>query len=100
MTAPLRPLPVLARTALKATLLAAGGFACYWTYLTVNRGRLLFDARRRPPRVLPDGISLYAHEVPGGMLSSYVYRMPAPAACATCCSTWDGAKTCCRPCST
>lgn len=75
MTAPLRPLPVLARTALKATLLAAGGFACYWTYLTVNQGRLLFDARRRPAQeALPDGISLYAHEVPGGMLSGYVYQ--------------------------
>jgi len=74
MTAPLRSLPLLARTALTATLLTAGGFACYWTYLTLNQDRLMFDARRRRPRGnLPEGVSLYAHEVPGGMLSGYIY---------------------------
>jgi len=75
MTAPLRSLPLLVRTALTATLLTASGFAFYWTYLTLNQDRLMFDARRRPPRgTLPEGVSLYAHEVPGGMLSGYIYQ--------------------------
>ena len=43
-------MPSLVRKTLTATLLTAGGFACYWTYLTINQERLLFDARRRPPR--------------------------------------------------
>jgi pimeloyl-ACP methyl ester carboxylesterase len=61
------------RKALAAALLTAGGFTCYWTYLTLNQGRLLFDARRRPPRALPDSITAYSHEVPGGLLRGYVY---------------------------
>ncbi|MCP3019847.1 alpha/beta hydrolase [Cupriavidus basilensis] len=66
-------MPPHSRKALAAVLLTAGGFTCYWTYLTLNQGRLLFDARRRPPRDLPDGISAYSHEVPGGFLRGYVY---------------------------
>ena len=50
----------LLRRTLAATLVTAGSFACYWTYLTVNQERLLFDARRRPPRDLPDGIDAKA----------------------------------------
>ncbi|AJG24410.1 hypothetical protein RR42_s2829 [Cupriavidus basilensis] len=34
---------------------------------------MLFDARRRPPRDLPEGISAYSHEVPGGFLRGYVF---------------------------
>lgn len=63
----------LPRKALAAALLTASGFACYWTYLTINQGRLLFDARRRPPRDLPENIAGYAHPVPGGTLRGYVY---------------------------
>jgi len=66
----------LTRRALAAALMTASGFACYWTYLTVNQGRLLFDARRRPPRDLPEGISAYSHEVPGGALHGYIYHAP------------------------
>ncbi|MFC4520372.1 alpha/beta hydrolase [Cupriavidus pinatubonensis] len=66
----------LMRRALAATLVTASGFACYWTYLTVNQARLLFDARRRPPRDLPDGIIGYSHIVPGGMLRGYIYHAP------------------------
>lgn len=61
------------RKTVAAALLTAGGFLTYWTYLTVNQGKLLFDARRRPPRDLPDGIIGYSHTVPGGMLRGYVY---------------------------
>ncbi len=64
----------LSRKALATALLTAGGFACYWTYLAVNQDRLLFDARRRPPRELPDGISAYSHSVPGGLLRGYIYQ--------------------------
>ncbi len=66
-------MPSLQRKALAAALLTAGGFTCYWTYLTINQGRLLFDAHRRPPRDLPEGVSAYSHEVPGGLLRGYVY---------------------------
>ncbi|CAG9170336.1 hypothetical protein LMG23992_01552 [Cupriavidus laharis] len=69
----------LMRRALAATLVTASGFACYWTYLTVNQARLLFDARRRPPRDLPDGIIGYSHLVPGGMLRGYIYHAPGDA---------------------
>ncbi|WP_423199946.1 MULTISPECIES: alpha/beta hydrolase [unclassified Cupriavidus] len=62
------------RKSLAATLLTASGFVCYWTYLAVNQERLLFDARRRPPRDLPEGILAYSHTVPGGMLRGYVYH--------------------------
>ncbi|KAI3594010.1 Hydrolase, alpha/beta fold family [Cupriavidus sp. U2] len=64
----------LLRRTLAATLVTAGGFACYWTYLTVNQERLLFDARRRPPRDLPDGIDAYSHPVPGGLFRGYTYH--------------------------
>ncbi|WP_454727074.1 MULTISPECIES: alpha/beta hydrolase [Cupriavidus] len=66
----------LSRKTLAAALLTAGGFTFYWTYLTVNQGRLLFDARRRPPRALPAGVTAYSHEVPGGLLRGYVYGAP------------------------
>ena len=66
-------MPSHTRKALTAVLLTAGGFTCYWTYLALNQDRLLFDARRRPPRELPDGITAYSHEVPGGLLRGYVY---------------------------
>jgi len=66
----------LSRKTLAAALLTAGGFTFYWTYLTVNQGRLLFDARRRPPRALPAGVAAYSHEVPGGLLRGYVYGAP------------------------
>ncbi|WP_420993055.1 alpha/beta hydrolase [Cupriavidus sp. 30B13] len=64
------------RKTLAAALLTAGGFTFYWTYLTLNQGRLLFDARRRPPRELPAGVAAYSHEVPGGLLRGYVYGAP------------------------
>ncbi|MGO4330933.1 alpha/beta hydrolase [Cupriavidus sp. 2TAF22] len=67
----------LSRKTLAVALFTAGSFTCYWTYLTLNQDRLLFDARRRPPRDLPDGITTYAHEVPGGLLHGYVYGAPA-----------------------
>lgn len=67
-------MPSLARKTIAVTLLTAGSFACYWTYLTVNQERLLFDARRRPPRDLPDGIVAYSHTVPGGLFRGYVYH--------------------------
>lgn len=70
---PNRAMSSLSRKAFAAALLTATGFACYWTYLTVNQGRLLFDARRRPPRNLPDNIAAYAHPVPGGTLRGYIY---------------------------
>ncbi|KAA6126203.1 lysophospholipase [Cupriavidus cauae] len=57
-----------------AAVLTAAGFLSYWTYLGINQGRLLFDARRRPPRELPEGITAYSHTIPGGMLRGYVYR--------------------------
>jgi len=66
----------LTRRALAAALMTASGFACYWTYLTVNQDRLLFDARRRPPRDLPEGIIGYSHVVPGGVLHGYIYHAP------------------------
>jgi len=66
----------LARKALATSLVTAAGFACYWTYLTVNQERLLFDTRRRPPRDLPAGISGYAHRIPGGMVHGYIYHAP------------------------
>jgi uncharacterized protein len=62
------------RRTLAATLVTAGGFACYWTYLAVNQERLLFDARRRPPRDLPDGINAYSHAVPGGLFRGYTFH--------------------------
>jgi len=64
----------LIRRTLATTLVTAGGFACYWTYLAVNQERLLFDARRRPPRDLPEGIIAYSHTVPGGMVRGYLYH--------------------------
>ena len=64
----------LLRRTLAATLVTAGGFVCYWTYLTINQERLLFDARRRPPRDLPDGIVGYSHAVPGGQFRGYCYH--------------------------
>lgn len=64
----------LLRRTLAASLVTAGGFACYWTYLTVNQEKLLFDARRRPPRDLPDGIAAYSHPVPGGLFRGYTYH--------------------------
>ena len=68
------PLATLVRKTVTATLLTAGGFVCYWTYLTVNQERLLFDARRRPPRDLPEGVVAYSHTVPGGLFRGYVYH--------------------------
>jgi len=62
------------RRTLAATLVTAGSFACYWTYLAVNQERLLFDARRRPPRDLPEGIDAYSHPVPGGLFRGYTYH--------------------------
>jgi pimeloyl-ACP methyl ester carboxylesterase len=67
-------MPSLVRKTLTATLLTAGGFVCYWSYLTLNQERLLFDARRRPPADLPDGIVGYSHEVPGGQFRGYCYH--------------------------
>ncbi|WP_042879661.1 alpha/beta hydrolase [Cupriavidus necator] len=64
------------RRALAAALITAGGFASYWTYLTLNQERLLFDARRRPPRDLPDGIIGYSHRIPGGVVRGYIYQAP------------------------
>lgn len=70
--------PALVRLPLKAmaaaALITAGGFASYWAYLAINQGRLLFDARRRPPTELPEGITAYSHTVPGGLLRGYVFR--------------------------
>lgn len=68
-----RPLQALAA----AALLTGAGFISYWAYLGINQGRLLFDARRRPPRDLPEGITTYSHMVPGGMLRGYLYRADA-----------------------
>ncbi len=65
----------LTRKVLSAAGLTATGFIAYWSYLTLNQDRLLFDARRRPPRELPEGITAYSHEVPGGMLRGYIYRV-------------------------
>lgn len=67
-------LTTLLRRSVAATLLTAGGFVCYWTYLAVNQEKLLFDARRRPPRDLPEGIVAYSHAVPGGLFRGYVYH--------------------------
>ncbi|BDB28070.1 hypothetical protein Tamer19_47280 [Cupriavidus sp. TA19] len=64
------------RHALAAALMTASGFACYWTYLSLNQDRLLFDARRRPPRDLPEGIIGYSHVVPGGVVRGYIYHAP------------------------
>lgn len=64
------------RRALAAALMTAGGFACYWSYLTLNQERLLFDARRRPPRDLPEGIIGYSHRIPGGVVRGYIYQAP------------------------
>ncbi|MEN7529627.1 alpha/beta fold hydrolase [Cupriavidus sp. DL-D2] len=64
---------ILRRT-LAATVVTASGFVCYWTFLAVNQERLLFDARRRPPRDLPEGIEAYSHPVPGGLFRGYTYR--------------------------
>jgi pimeloyl-ACP methyl ester carboxylesterase len=63
----------LPRKTAAAALIAAGGFLAYWTYLGINQGRLLFDAHRRAPRELPEGIIGYSHTVKGGMLRGYVY---------------------------
>ncbi|MCO4888309.1 alpha/beta hydrolase [Cupriavidus sp. WGtm5] len=69
-------MPLTTRRALAAALMTASGFACYWTYLTLNQDRLLFDARRRPPRDLPDGIIGYSHLIPGGVVRGYIYHAP------------------------
>ncbi|RZT36321.1 alpha/beta hydrolase [Cupriavidus agavae] len=64
---------ILRRT-LAATLVTAAGFVSYWTYLALNQERLLFDARRRPPGDLPEGIEAYSHPVPGGLFRGYTYH--------------------------
>lgn len=69
-------MPLTTRRALAAALMTASGFACYWTYLSLNQERLLFDARRRPPRDLPDGIIGYSHRIPGGVVRGYIYHTP------------------------
>ncbi|MEM5275528.1 alpha/beta fold hydrolase [Cupriavidus taiwanensis] len=69
-------MPLTTRRALAAALMTASGFACYWTYLTLNQDRLLFDARRRPPRDLPDGIIGYSHRITGGVVRGYIYHAP------------------------
>ncbi|QQX86824.1 alpha/beta hydrolase [Cupriavidus necator] len=69
-------MPLITRRTLAAALMTASGFACYWTYLTLNQERLLFDARRRPPRDLPDGIIGYSHLIPGGVVRGYIYHTP------------------------
>jgi len=69
-------MPLITRRTLAAALMTASGFACYWTYLTLNQERLLFDARRRPPRDLPDGIIGYSHLIPGGVVRGYIYHSP------------------------
>jgi pimeloyl-ACP methyl ester carboxylesterase len=69
-------MPLTTRRALAAALMTASGFACYWTYLALNQERLLFDARRRPPGDLPDGIIGYSHRIPGGVVRGYIYQAP------------------------
>ncbi|MGY8526972.1 alpha/beta hydrolase [Paracidovorax citrulli] len=65
------------RTLATTAALTAGAFVGYWSYLAINQGRLLFDARRREPRELPEGITAYSHEIPGGMLRGYAWRADA-----------------------
>ncbi|WP_432261110.1 alpha/beta hydrolase [Cupriavidus sp. TMH.W2] len=67
-------MPLTTRRALAAALMTASGFACYWTYLTLNQDRLLFDAHRRAPRDLPDGIIGYSHQIPGGVVRGYIHH--------------------------
>lgn len=62
------------RLALSASAATVGGFAAYWTILSMRQGHILFNARKHPVVHLSDAFSTYSHVVPGGMVRGYVYH--------------------------
>lgn len=68
------------RLALSASAATVGGFAAYWTILSMRQGRILFNARKHPVVHLSEGFSTYSHIVPGGMVRGYVYHPDGEAA--------------------